>query len=136
VSAWYPGPAYGVVFRNKTGDRAAKVHPDLATGEREAPGPSTGDDPELRGVVSTAPDGDADDLADRYVTDERIDAARREAEAAGESGFEVVRSRLLASVFREHADVLLHGEDGEDGETPDLDAFRAAVDERVGRRLG
>lgn len=114
-SAVAEGPAYGAVVRNKTGNRAKIVHPDHERDER---------------VVSTAADADAATLADRLVTDDRIASARS---AADGDDVGAVRSRVIAAVVREHADLLVHGPAGE---CPDLDAFRSAVGERVARGLG
>ncbi|MES3517391.1 MAG: hypothetical protein PPP58_06990 [Natronomonas sp.] len=63
-SAWYDGPAAGVVVRNKRGDRAAVVHPRLS----ERPEPADGSD---------APS------AEEYVTDDRLRRLAADLEARG-----------------------------------------------------
>lgn len=107
ASAWYDGPAAGVVIRNKRGGRAA-IRTDSVRSEVE----------EL--------DGDADAVAESVVTRERV---RRAAKAAGEedgSDLDAVLERVLEAIWRE-----------EHGRLPDLDerAFRSAVVERVRERL-
>lgn len=113
--AWCDGPAYGVYYRNKTGDRAVWVHPDHRRDDR---------------LVSTAPDGDAVALADRLVTDAALDAARA---AAASDDVGTVRDRLVANLVRRNARLLVHGPPGE---RVDVEAFRSAVGERVARSTG
>lgn len=115
AGAWTGDPAYGVLVRNKTGDRAVVVHPDHERDDR---------------LVSRVPDADAAALADRLVTGDRLARAR---EAAGADDVGAVAPRLFEALVREHAALLAHGPPSE---RPDLDAFRSAVGELVARRLG
>lgn len=115
TGAWTDGPAYGVLVRNKTGERALALHPSHDRAE---------------GLVSTVPAADAPALAERLATDERIDAAGA---TVGGQDVGAVTDRLVADLVREHAPLLVHGPAGD---RPDFDAFRSAVAEHVARRLG
>lgn len=105
-SAWYDGPAAGVVIRNKRGDRAAIRNEAAVRAESE----------EL--------DGDAEAVAEAVVTRERVERAIEGADAAG-TDLDAVLDGVLESIWRE-----------EHGRLPDLDerAFRSAVVERVRER--
>lgn len=123
-SRWYDGPAPGVLFRNKTGDRA--LVPDRDVGDRR-PEPL---------------DGPAADVVDRVLTDERIDRAV-DAVAANDSpakdpagtgqaaGVEATFERALEDVVRrEYARLYRDGD-----LVVDSGAFRSAAVERVQRYL-
>lgn len=112
ASAWYEGPAAGVVVRNKRGGRATVENPD-ATGEAVDP-----------------VEGDADDLAEQYATDERIAGVAADLDAEGRAAsVDAVRDRLVETVARELGVRLAESD-------VDGDRFRSAVAERVSRRLG
>lgn len=103
-SAWYDGPAAGVVVRNKRGDRAAR-HDEAASREVDP----------LPSVPAAA--------AAAAVTSRRVRLAASMAPAE-DPGFDPVYERVLELVYREeHARL-----------PEDLDdrAFRSAVAERVG----
>lgn len=105
-SAWYDGPAAGVVFRNKTGGRAALRNPTA------------------RSTVDDLP-ADPGVLAEAVVTGDRI---RRVAADLTDPDFDAVFERTLAAVYREEharlpADL-------------DERAFRTASAELVGERWG
>lgn len=108
-SAWYDGPAAGVVFRNKAGGRAR-----LQSG---VTGGSTGVDIEV-----DSPAG----VAERYVTEDRLE---RIAEAVADRGRSVtvdsLLDRVVEDVAREIPDVLYGGGDFE------MKAFRSAVAARA-----
>jgi hypothetical protein len=108
-SAWYDGPAAGVVLRNKTGDRAKLPNPavDLAV------------DPEPL-------DGDPAALADRYAADELLRQVRSDLPADREPTFEVLFERAYEAILRRAHGRLLHG-----GTDLDVGAFRSAVGRRV-----
>ena len=89
-SAWYDGPAAGVVVRNKTGDRARLPNPELALDY----------DPEPF-------EADAATLAERLATDELLERV-----AGGTEVFE----RLFEAVLRRHHGRLLHRETAVDRE--------------------
>lgn len=106
-SAWYDGPAAGVVFADKHGARAALWNPD-----RPAP-----PDPL---------EGDAAALVDRFLTD---DLLTRVSASAPDGGPEALFERILERLFREQYALLV-----EDGEPViDRGAFRAAAAERIRR---
>jgi hypothetical protein len=106
ASAWYDGPAAGVVFRSKTGDRAA-----LRTGDARV---------DVAGLPR-----DPGALADEVVTPARV---RRVAGRFDDPDFDDVLAGTLAAVAREeHARL---PDDHEDR------AFRTAVAELVGERWG
>lgn len=100
-SAWYDGPAAGVVFRNKTGDRAVLRNAEARTDPGSFP-----DDPE--------------DLAAAVVTGARVG---RVTAGLTNPAFDGVFERTLAAVAREeHARLPPTVEDR---------AFRSAVAEQV-----
>ncbi|MFB6105975.1 MAG: hypothetical protein ABEJ70_03285 [Halobacteriaceae archaeon] len=116
-SAYYDGPAAGVVVRSKAGPRAridGPVGPTWAAGaSAERAGP---------------PDVDVAELADRYLDRDRFERAAAALEAAGRPvTFEAVAERVRDGVAREHHAVL----PGEDGGP----AFREAVAARINRFL-
>jgi hypothetical protein len=112
ASAWYDGPAAGVVVRNKRGGRA-RIERDRS-GEAAV-------DPD---------DADAATLVDRFVTDGRIDAAADAlADEDRQPTVDAVLERVVETVAREQQPRLA-GVGGIDER-----AFRAAVAERVQRRL-
>lgn len=110
ASAWYDGPAAGLLVRDKSGGRARSWHPPA-------------DRPEPL-------DASPEELADRFVTDERI---RRTVARLGTDGpgVEPVLERVLADVARETYASLFR----EDELVVDERAFRTAVAERVRRSL-
>lgn len=108
ASAWYDGPASGVLARNKSGGRARLRNPavDLADPARVAP----------------------EVLVDRRVTDDLVD---RTARSVGEpASVETTLDRLVALLVREHYAAL-----GDDVESA-AGAIRSAAAEPVARRLG
>jgi hypothetical protein len=113
-SAWYDGPAAGVLVRNKAGGRATVYHPDYE---------STTVEP-VRTTAETA--------AAEFVTDARVDATVAALDEAGASAdTDAVIERVLEAVVREH-----HGRLTHDGTAFDLEAFRSTVAAEVGRRAG
>ncbi|WP_128477167.1 RNA ligase family protein [Halorussus pelagicus] len=111
ASAWYDGPAAGVVVRNKTGQRATIRRPDARAAGEDA-------DP------ATAP---ADELAERYVTRQRVERIAADLDAAGRStGFDDVFDRLIEAIAREEHQRLFH-----ERASVDLRAFRSAAAERT-----
>jgi len=111
-SAWYDGPAAGVVVRNRDGGRAV-LH-----------NPAAGD-----GV--TPPGGTPADLAERFVTEGQVQQVLERLEAAGAGVttgrvIEVVLERVVREQYS-----LLFGEN-----LVDARAFRSAVATRVSRLLG
>ncbi|UPV75988.1 RNA ligase family protein [Halorussus limi] len=110
-SAWYDGPAAGVVVRNKTGGRAAILHPEYRAWREES-------DP------ATAP---ADELAERYVTRRRVERVAEELDADGRAaGFDAVFERLIEAIAREEYHRLFH-----ERAAVDLRAFRSAAAART-----
>jgi hypothetical protein len=122
-SAWYDGPAAGVVVRNKTGQRAAIPDPAVRP-ERDDSDPASGDsDP------ATAP---ADELVERYVTRERVERVASELDAGrGSPAFDAVFERVVEAIAREERHRLFH-----ERASVDLRAFRSAAAERTQELLG
>jgi hypothetical protein len=110
ASAWYDGPAEGVVVRNKRGDRAKLLHP------------------EFREVDETVPvDAPAEGLATRYATDRRFEKLAAKIETRGEA---VTVDRLyewtIEDILREEHKQLFHGD-----RSLDMGAFRSEVAART-----
>jgi hypothetical protein len=85
-SAWYDGPAAGVVVRNKRGDRAQLLHPDV----RER-------------TDTTSADASAEELAARYATTGRFEKLARALEASGEPvTVDTLSQRAIENIAREH----------------------------------
>lgn len=105
-SAYYDGPAEGVVARNKAGGRAKIVRPEFET------------------VTAPEPiDASETDVAKRYVDDRRLERIESALLERGEAiTVEAMYERTLEDVFREKHRRLFHG-----GSTLDMAAFRAAV---------
>lgn len=108
-SAWYDGPAAGVVLRNKTGDVAKLPNPDI---DLES-------DPDPH-------EGDADAVADRIATDALLGSVVDGLPSDREPTYETVFDRAHEAILREHHLRLAH----EDTE-PDRGAFTAALGRRV-----
>jgi hypothetical protein len=116
-SAWYDGPAAGVVVRNKTGQRAAILHPEF----ENAPA----DDAELG-------DASANELAERYATRQRVEKIVRQLEARERPvTFDAVYDRVVEDIAREEQHRLFHETD-----SVDLGAFRSEVAAQVQQFLG
>jgi hypothetical protein len=117
-SAWYDGPAAGVVVRNKRGGRAELSNPDVPTVDATAPDPIPAD-------------ASAAELAERYATDGRLERIRRALDARGEAAtFETLYDRAMTGIVREKHRRLLDG-----ASSVDMSAFRSAVAARVRRFL-
>lgn len=109
-SAWYDGPAAGVVVRNKTGGRAKR----LASAYRSADGPEP--------IESSA-----EELAETYATDRRFEAIARELDARGEAvSFDTLYERVFEAIVREEYGRLFHDES-----SIDVSAFRSALATRT-----
>ncbi|WP_135823345.1 RNA ligase family protein [Halorussus ruber] len=109
-SAWYDGPAAGVVVRNKTGQRAVIRHPDFES------------EPDAEPL--SAP---ADELAERYATRQRVEAVARRLESAGRPvTFDAVYERVVEAIAREEYHRLFHEQS-----SVDLSDFRSEVAART-----
>jgi ATP-dependent RNA circularization protein (DNA/RNA ligase family) len=116
-SAWYDGPAAGVVVRNKTGQRAAIRYPEF----ENAPA----DDVELG-------DASADKLAEEFATRQRVEDIVRELEANDRPvTFDPVYERVVETIAREEHHRLCH-----ERSPVDLSAFRSEVAARVRQFFG
>lgn len=115
-SAWYDGPAAGVVIRNKQGHRARLT---------------AGDPPASTAAASAVvASRSIDEVVAAVVSPERIDDIAAALEAAGRPvGVETVTDRLCAAVGRRHPAAFLGTE------RLDQAAFRSAVAERVQRQI-
>lgn len=117
-SAWYDGPALGVVFRDKTGGRARRLNPAVADAEVGPDDGSASIDPES--------------LADEYATARRFERVARELETRGRAvTFDALRDRVFEEVLREAYPTLFQG-----AATVDLAGLRRAIGERTGTYLG
>lgn len=84
-SNWRDGPAAGVVFRSKTGERAEYTRPEV----REVDAPET-------------PDASAAELARRHATDRRFEAVARDLRRSGTPvTFDAMYDRVLEDIARE-----------------------------------
>lgn len=112
-SAWYDGPAAGVVLRNKNGTRAKLL------------------DPRYENADGTMPtDASPEALARRCVTDRRVKTAVTRIEDRGRAPtFERVYERVVEDVIREEHNRLLDGEASIDRD------LRSAVAAQVHRYL-
>lgn len=126
-SAWYDGPAAGVVVRKKTGERLAIRHGDVGDRVRDPP-------------VDVG-DGSLDPVAvaEATATRERFERVARVVRDRGlPVTFDSVYDRLLAAIYRETRDWLLdeNAGGGDDaGRGFDLGEFRTAVAERTNEFL-
>ncbi len=102
-SAWYDGPAEGIIIRNKTGDRAQLCHPEFQD--------RTGAKPV---------EGSAEALAREYAITARFETVAASLEADGMPVTnETLFDRVLESICREHH----HQLDG----AVDMAAFRSEL---------
>jgi hypothetical protein len=109
-SAWYDGPAEGVVVRNKRGQRAKLLQSDF------------------REVEDTIPvDASAEELAAKYATDRRFEKLVGKFEDRGRAiSFDSLYDRVLEDIIREEHKRLYHG-----SRELDLSAFRSEVAART-----
>ncbi len=113
-SAWYDGPAEGVVVRNKRGGRAKLIHPDFRGDEDPDP-------------IDASPEG----AADAYASDRRFEKVASELRSRGRPvSFDSLYERTIDDILREEHRRLLHG-----GSSIDLSEFRSAVAARTQRFL-
>ncbi len=104
-SAWYDGPAEGVVIRNKRGQRAKLLHPDF------------------RDVAKTVPlDSPADELAATYATERRIKKLAVKLQNSGGVTFDALFDRVLEDIVREKHKQLYHS-----SQPVDMRVFRSEV---------
>jgi hypothetical protein len=105
-SAWYDGPAEGVVIRNKRGGRAKLLHSDFQE------------------VDETIPvDADAPTLARRYATEQRFRKITAKLEDHEQAvTVEALYERMLEDIVREEHKRLYHGSD-----PVDMRTFRSEV---------
>jgi len=117
-SAWYDGPAAGVVIRDKQGHRG-RVSGGAVPPSAPPPGANeSGSTPSIDGLVT------------EYATGERIDAIAASLRAADQPvAVDAVTDRLCAAVGRRHPDAFLGAD------SLDQAAFRSAVAEQVQRQL-
>ena len=105
-SAWYDGPAAGVVVRNKRGDRATLYHPSVAAADDSVP-----------------VDGSAEELAARYATRQRFERLATELDTQDEPvTVDSLQQRAIEDIAREH-----HRELSRATDPVDMDTFRSEV---------
>ncbi|MDS0477200.1 RNA ligase family protein [Natrinema sp. 1APR25-10V2] len=105
-SAWYDGPAAGVVVRNKRGQRAKLLHPSF------------------REVDETIPvDASAQELAERYATERRLEKLASKLDDQDRPvTFDPLYERVLEDIVREEHKRLYHGDT-----RVDINTFRSEV---------
>lgn len=103
-SAWYDGPALGVVIRNKAGGWAKRYHPSFdESGDAESVSTSDASDTNERGASQPHDYESADGLAAAFATEERIRRAVTTAptlDAAEQRVFDLVVRAAHPHVFR------------------------------------
>jgi len=118
TSAWYDGPAAGVVIRNKQGQRGRLSNQAVAAS------PTTVDS------THAEPAQSIDELVDTYATPSHIESIATSVRSDGETVVvDIVTDRLCGVVGRRHPNAFL-GADSLDQPT-----FRSAVAEQVQRHL-
>lgn len=111
-SAWYDGPAEGVVVRSKTGQRAQLLHPDFQESNEKA---------------TVEIDASSDELAERYATAERFEKLAADIERNdGAVDFDRLYDRALEDITREAHPTLYRG-----SQDVELGEFRSAVAART-----
>lgn len=108
-SAWYDGPAAGIVLRNKTGDVAKLPNPDV---DRE--------------TTPEPLEGDADAVADRLASDALLRRVVDGLPADRDPTYEAMFDRVHEAILREHHGRLEHRDTH-----LDRGAFTAALGRRV-----
>ncbi len=115
-SAWYDGPAEGVVVRNKRGGRAKLLHPDFRDSEDLSPDP-----------IDASPKG----AAEAYASDRRFEKIASDLRSQGRPvSFDSLYERTLEDILRQKHRRLLHS-----GSSLELSEFRSAVAARTQRFL-
>lgn len=118
-SAWYDGPAAGVTFVDKRGNRANLLRDAIET--------------EPRTQVDTA---DPRALAERFITEDLlIDRAPALRDDEDPLAFDALFEAVVSHVARAHHDALFHGVTETGAVDLDWGRFRGAVAERVRRWL-
>ncbi|ERH05868.1 MAG: hypothetical protein J07HN4v3_01476 [Halonotius sp. J07HN4] len=113
ASAWYDGPAAGVVIRNKQGHRARMSHPAAS-------------EPTTQTAPGSEPEESIDALVAAYVSSERIDTIAASIDADSESAaVDTLTDELCVTIGRRHPAAFLGAD------TLDRSALRSAVAERV-----
>ena len=109
-SAWYDGPAEGVVVRNKRGQRAKLLHP------------------KFQEVEDTIPvDASAEELAAKYATERRFEKLVGTFADRGQAvSFDALYDRVIEDILREEHKRLYHG-----SQEIDLSTFRSEVAART-----
>lgn len=112
-SAWYDGPAAGIVVRNKTGQRAKLVNPEI-------------DDEEVEPILDSPTA-----LADRFGTIDRFEAAQERLERRGDAvTVDSLLAESLDSIARRYNHRLFHP-----SADVDWEAFRSACAQRIQQHL-
>lgn len=105
-SNWYDGSAKGVVFRNKTGNRAELLHPDFETADDAAP-----------------VDAPAEELVRRYATDRRFERIAADLERRRRPvTVDALCDRVFEEIVREEHERLFR-----DDRDIDVRAFRSEL---------
>lgn len=109
-SAWYEGPAEGVVVRNKQGQRAKLLHPSFREVDDMVPA-----------------DGSAAVLAEKYATGRRLEKLAAKFENRGRAvTFQPLYEQVLNDIVREEHKQLYHSE-----RSVDMSEFRSEVAART-----
>ncbi|MGM0605076.1 MAG: hypothetical protein ACQETB_05320 [Halobacteriota archaeon] len=127
ASAWYDGPAFGVLVRNKNGHRA-RIRSE-SIDQTEGPTRSDVNEGPNRSDVNTT-QSDAT-LAAELATDDRFDAIERKLESDGVAvTFDTVYERVFDRIVREHHHRLF-----ETHPPVDVQSFRSKLAEITRRRF-
>jgi hypothetical protein len=114
-SAWYDGPAEGVVVRDKRGHRAQIRHPEFREASDSKP-------------FAESPS----ELAAKYATEQRFDRLAADLEAENRAvTFDALYDRVLEDIVRQEHPRLYH-----DTDPVDMRAFRSAVATRLQAFIG
>jgi hypothetical protein len=136
ASAWYDGPAAGVVVRKKTGERLAIRDDDVVEEHPRDPPIDATRGPDVDGAAGRL---DPAAVADATATGERFERVARVVRDRGlPVTFDTVYDRLLAAIYRETHDWLLDENAGSGDATGRgfaLGEFRNAVAERTNEFL-
>jgi hypothetical protein len=114
-SAWYDGPAAGVIIKNKRGGRAKLLHPSF------------------QGTAEFTPiEGSAEAVAETLATEKRFERLSGRLENRGTTvSFETLYDEVLTDIIRQEHGRLYHG-----ASSLDLSAFRSELAARTRAFLG
>ena len=114
-SAWYDGPAEGVIIKNKRGGRAKLLHPEFQDAEDFVP-----------------IEGSAEEVTETLATEKRFQRLSQRLTDRGKPvSFETLYDEMLTDIIRQEHGRLYHG-----ASSLDLSAFRSELAARTRAFLG